>query len=71
VEITDACLDAETLAAWMDGGLTAPELERTRRFRKVSQREFAKPTRRSNRPIGIAIRVLGIPMAVLIAHRRV
>jgi hypothetical protein len=28
VEITESCLDAETLAAWVDGGLTAPELER-------------------------------------------
>ena len=28
MEITESCLDAETLAAWVDGGLTAPELER-------------------------------------------
>jgi hypothetical protein len=28
VEITESCLDAETLAAWVDGGLSAPELER-------------------------------------------
>jgi hypothetical protein len=28
VEITESCLDAETLAAWVDGGLTAPELAR-------------------------------------------
>jgi hypothetical protein len=30
VEITESCLDAETLAAWVDGGLTAPELGRAR-----------------------------------------
>ena len=28
MDITDSCLDAETLAAWVDGGLTAPDLER-------------------------------------------
>src|SRR5438045_228717 len=28
VDITESCLDAETLAAWVDGGLTAPELAR-------------------------------------------
>ncbi|HTL01153.1 MAG TPA: zf-HC2 domain-containing protein [Vicinamibacterales bacterium] len=28
MEITESCLDAETLAAWVDGGLTAPELAR-------------------------------------------
>ena len=28
MEITEFCLDAETLAAWVDGGLTAPELAR-------------------------------------------
>ena len=28
MEITESCLDAETLAAWVDGGLTPPELER-------------------------------------------
>ena len=26
MEITESCLDAETLAAWVDGGLSAPEL---------------------------------------------
>ena len=28
VDITDSCLDAETLAAWVDGGSDRPELER-------------------------------------------